>query len=171
MNRACPYCAEEVSANAKICPHCRQWLSVHSLRNPTVFLAMVCSLGLVCIVSCLLFFRQIMNPGKDFSPYRESIYVVESRMNFQSDEKEPSVNVVVVLTNRSEFAWKDVQMDLRFYNAAGTMIDAMPYWNRGEIYPNGELAFRIKNHPSHALGEYDSYKIFVRSARDVRAHF
>lgn len=136
-----------------------------------MFLASFCSLALVFIVGFLLLFHKILNPGKDFSRYRETISVVESHMNFESDDKDPSVNVVVVLTNKSEFAWKDVQLDLRFYNAAGTMIDAMPYWSRGEIDPNEELAFRIRNHPSHPLSDYDSYKIFVRSARDARARF
>lgn len=171
MNKACPYCAEQVSSNAKICPHCRQWLSAYSLRNPALAVILSCTFGLICVIGVLIFFQRLTNQGRDFSPYRNSISVVESRMRLQADEKSPFVNVVVVLTNKSELAWKDVQMDLRFYNAAGTLIDAVAYVSRGEIYPNGELAFRIKNPPNHPLSDYDSYKIFVRSARDARAHF
>jgi hypothetical protein len=115
--------------------------------------------------------QRLTDPGIDFSPYRDRISVVESRMNLQTNDIGPWVNVVVVLTNKSNIAWKDVQTDLRFYNPSGTLIDATEYWSRGVIYPKEEIAFRIKHQPSHDLAEYDSYKIFVRSARDARAHF
>ena len=115
-----------------------------------------------------IFLQRIFNPGIDFSPYRDGISVVESRMNLQADDKQPMVNVVVLLTNKSEVAWKDVQMDLRFYDKTGTLIDANAYSSRGVVYPHGELAFRIKTPSCHSLSDYDSYKIYVRSARDAR---
>jgi len=125
----------------------------------------------IVAVGFFIFLQRLMAPGIDFSPYRDDISVVESRMNFQTNDAGPWVNVVVVLTNKSNIAWKDMQMDLRFYNTSGTLIDATEHWGRGVIYPKGEMALRIKDQPSHGLAEYDSYKIFVRSARDARAHF
>jgi hypothetical protein len=113
----------------------------------------------------------LMNPGKDFSSYRDSISVVESRMNFQSDQLGTAIYVVAVLTNKCELAWKSPQLDVRFYNQAGTLIDTVAYSGGGIIYPNGELAIRVKNRPSHAISEYDSCKVFVRSAIDPRTRF
>lgn len=173
MKRICPYCAEEIQATAKVCPHCRNWLVFLSLKNPAVFLICFCFFFLVLIVGFLAFVRGMFNPGMDFSPYRDSISVVESRMNSQPDEYGSGtvICVVVVLTNKCELSWKNPQLDLRFYNQSGTLIDANTYTGNGLIHPNGELALRVRIHPCRALSEYDSCKVFVRSAADWRRRF
>ena len=33
-SRICPFCAETIQTRAKVCPRCRQWLSMRSLRHP-----------------------------------------------------------------------------------------------------------------------------------------
>jgi hypothetical protein len=107
----------------------------------------------------------------DFAPYQDRISVVESRMNTQpadmndNYDKSPHIFVIVVLTNKSDIAWKDIQMDFRFFNKSGTFIDAQPRTGYGTICPNGESAFRVKLTPSRELSEYDSYKISVKWAR------
>ena len=111
----------------------------------------VCLCGLICLIGFLVFFQRLLDPGMDFTRYRDGISVVESRMNLQANDKQPMVNVVVLLTNRTEVAWKNVQMDLRFYDRTGAFIDADVGWGRGIIVPHGELAFRIKTQPSHPL--------------------
>jgi hypothetical protein len=126
---------------------------------------------LIFIVGVLAFVQRILKPGVDFSPYRDSISIIESRMNLQDDDKKPMVNVVVIVTNKSEVAWKDVQTEVRYFDKAGTLIDAGTGWGHGVIYPHGDMAFRIGTQPSHPLSEYDSYKIYVRAARDARSHF
>jgi hypothetical protein len=78
---------------------------------------------------------------------------------------------VVVLTNKCEVAWKNPQLDLRFYNQKGEMVDAASPTTSGVIYPSGELAVRAKVRPSHEIGEYTSFKVFVRSAVDPRVRF
>jgi hypothetical protein len=171
MNKTCPYCDEEVKPAAKVCPYCRNWLSKYSLRNPVVGISGFCLFLIIVFIGFLNFVHQIMNPGRDFSPYRDSISVVESRMNFKPDEYGDAFYVVTVLTNKCEFAWKNPQLDLRFYNKAGTLIDAMSYTGNGVVYPNGEMAFKTKNRPSHPVAEYDSCKVFVRSAVDPRVRF
>jgi hypothetical protein len=168
-SKVCPYCAEQIKVTAKICPWCRQWLSMYSLRNPAVSAMVFFLCLLIFIVSFLAFFQRLLKPGVDFSPYRDSISVVESRMNLQDDDKKPMVNVVVIVTNKSEVAWKNIQTDVRFYDKSGTLIDAGADWGGGVISPHGELAFRIRTQPGRSLSEYDSYKIYVRAARDARS--
>lgn len=171
MKKTCPYCAEEVMAIAKVCPHCRNWLSIYSLRNPIVGGVFACLFATILIIGMLTSVHRLMNPGRDFSPYRESISVVESRMNFKPDEYGDAFYVVAILTNKCDLAWKNPQLDLRFFNKAGTLIDTTVYTGGGVIYPNGELAVKVKNRPNHAVSEYDSCKVFVRSAVDPKTRF
>ena len=165
----CSYCAEEVKPGAKVCPHCRQWLSTFSFRNPAVFVGVFYSCGLAYLVSFLIFFSKLLDPGVDFSPYRDKISIVESRMNLEEAGDKSSVHVVAVITNQTEIAWKLVQFEVQFFDKSGVLIDAngnSPYGDT--LLPHGELAFRVNTRPIHPLAEYQSYQILIRSARDAR---
>lgn len=169
--RTCPYCAEQIRVAAKVCPHCRQWLTILSLRNPATFLAVFYFCALALIVGFLVFLGRLLNPGINFMPYRDGISIVDSRMNIQDAGKDSSVHVVAVITNQTDIAWKQVQLDVRFFDQSGKLIDGRMYIDSSVILPHGESAFRVNTRPSHSLADYDSYKIFVRYARDARAHF
>jgi len=171
MSKFCPYCSEEVKPAAKVCPHCRQWLSLFSLRNPTVALFSVSLLYAILTIALLTYVGRLMNPGMDFSPYRNSISVTESRMNFQFIESNQMIFVVGVLTNKGNLPWKDVHLDVRFYNRSGEMIDATSGEAYSVIYPGADLAFRTKCAPSHNISEYDSWKVFIGSAQDPKTRF
>ena len=169
--RMCPYCAEQIKPAAKVCPGCKQWLSPFSLRNPVVFMAVFYACALILIAGFLVMLGRLFSSGIDFSPYRNGISIVESRMNFKDVGTNSLVYVVVVITNQTDIAWKQTQVDVRFFNKAGTLIDARTYWDNSTILGHGESAFRINSTPCHALSDYDSYKIFVRAARDAQARF
>lgn len=169
ISRNCPYCAEQIKITAKICPWCRQWLRLFSLRNPAVFAAVFYLCLLFFVVVFLIFFKRLLNPGMDFSPYRNGISVVESRMNLEDAGKDSSVHVVAVITNQTDIAWKHVQLDVRFFDKTGTLIDARVYSDGATILPHGESALRINTKPCHALSDYKSYQLFIRSARDAHS--
>ena len=166
--KTCPYCAEPVKNTAKICPHCRQWLTALSFRNPAVLVVVIYFCILILIVGFLMFLGRLLNPGINFMPYRDGISIVDSRMNIQDEGKDSSVHVVAVITNQTDIAWKQVQLDVRFFDRTGELIDGRMYLDSSIILPHGESAFRINTKPSHPLSDYVSYKIFVRYARDAR---
>ena len=126
---------------------------------------------IISALGFMMFFKRLVDPGINFSQYRHELSIVESRMNLEDAAKEYSVHVVAVVTNQTDFAWKDVQLDVRFFNKAGTLIDARTFMNVSTIFPHGDSAFRINADPIHPLADYDSYKIYVRSARDARSRF
>ena len=168
ISMVCPYCAEPVKTAAKICPWCRQWLSLFSLRNPAVFVMIFYFCMVVVAFGFFIFLQRMFDPGINFSPYRDSISIVESRMNLEDAGKDSSVHVVAVITNQTDIAWKQVQLDVRFFNKAGALIDARVYHDVAIVVPHGESAFRINTKPSYPLSDYDSYKLYIRSARDAR---
>ena len=126
---------------------------------------------LIGIVGFLNAAHQLMNPGREYSPYRDSISVLETRINFKPDEYGDCIYVVVVLTNKCEFSWKNPQLDIRFYNKAGTLIDANANAAGGLIQSFGDMAVRVKCRPCHPFSEYDSCKVFVRGAVDPIVRF
>jgi len=169
VTKVCPYCAEQVKAVAKVCPRCRQWLTVFSLRNPILFVLALCVLGMVVCSLFAIALRKQLNSGIDFAPYRDSISVVDSRMTFGKDDNGPVVYVVTVITNQSNLPWKETEFDARFFDKTGKLIDAQQWRDYSTIWPHGDSAFRIVVRPSHDLSDYQSYKVFVRSARDAHS--
>ena len=71
--------------------------------------------------------NRITSHGTDFSPYRDQVSITESRMTTSIENGVTNVYLVGILTNRSEFAWKNIRVDARFYDKAGVMIDAVPH--------------------------------------------
>jgi hypothetical protein len=170
--RICPYCAEQIKAAAKICPKCRQWLTALSLRNPGMAVVVMCSCMFLLIGGALLWLARLTDNGSDFSPYRDRITIVESRMSFgKSQDGTPVVNTVAVVTNRSDIAWKGIEFDSRFFNKAGVLIDAHPWRSYTTVLPHSDAAVRFATKPITDFSEYETQKVYIRAARDARAHF
>ena len=98
-----------------------------------------------------------------------SLSVVASRMNFGTADNKPMVYVICVITNKTDMAWKDLEVDARFFNKTGTLIDAHTYHDSSTILPHDEMALRMGTTPFDSLSDYETYKIYIRSARDARS--
>jgi len=167
--KICPACAESIKPAAKICPRCRQWQAIWSIHNPVIpFLG-----GLACLIvaglSLFVFFGRIVNPGPDFSPFRDQIAVTGTKLNVQQTEKDRLVVVVGTVTNRSAIAWKDLEFECRFFGVKGDLIDARTHIWRMTILGHDEAAFRADTKAARPLEEYASHQVVVRSARNAKA--
>jgi hypothetical protein len=168
--RVCPYCAEQIKIAAKACPRCRNWLTALSLRNPSAAAALMIFSLIAFEIAFVIFVQRMLNTGADFSGYRDTLSVTESRMSFgKLQDGTPVINVVAVITNVSDVAWKNLQIDSRFFNNTGTLIDARPYQIGSTILPHSDMAVRITTKPLRDLTEYESQKVYVRAARDARS--
>ena len=92
-------------------------------------------------------------------------------MNYNNDEKEPRGFVIVIMTNKSEIAWKDIELDIRLFDKAGVMLDARTYEDGSIILPHDELSCRIPFDLYKPMTEYAVHKVYVRGARDSHAPF
>ena len=82
------------------------------------------------------------------------------------------VSVVGTLTNRSEFTWKEVQLEAQFFDKDGKLIDTGLERNFDTvILAHGEAAFRIRLVADKPETSYASHKVFIRSAKDGRRRF
>jgi hypothetical protein len=92
--RTCPYCAETIKHAAKVCPRCRQWLTLRSMRSPAVYLWVV---GLPHLVTYALLLMALLtygsrwqHPKPEYTDFVDSLRVVESRMNWAQAKDGPA---------------------------------------------------------------------------------
>jgi hypothetical protein len=174
-NRECPFCAEIIKSEARLCPHCRQWLSLRSWRNPKVsFFAFGFPVLLLWVFGAVFFLKkldQIQNPKPNFSEFRKPIKLRESRMNPVQTKDGLRLYLTGLVTNESPIAWRDLEFECRFYDSKGVMIDASTAGSAFTIGANDERAFRISVTPPAPTNDYVSFKLAISTARNTKGWF
>jgi hypothetical protein len=170
--RTCPYCAETIKLAAKVCPRCRQWLTLRSMRNPAVYLWAV---GLPhLVISALLFMAFLtylsrwLHPKPEYTEFVNSLRVVESRMNWAQAKDGPRIYIVGLLTNQSDFAWRRMECECRFFDAKGQLVDADHTFTLATVQPHEETAFRVVASPNRATNDYASCRVSVSAAQNTK---
>lgn len=171
--KVCPHCAETIKAAAKVCPNCRYWQKRWSLQNPQVLAALWMAIWFAMTVCCGIVIDKLLGPKEQFATYRDEISVVTSQFSHRNSDSNMMNTVVGTLTNRSKFGWKDVGVETQFFDKSGKQIDAITVraddYHAVVILPHGEAAFKIEGRAARPEAEYDTYKVFVRWAKDVDA--
>jgi hypothetical protein len=172
-SKTCRYCYEQIKASAKVCPRCRQWLSILSLRNPAVLVVAFSLYGFAVVASFGVFVHKMLDPGIDFLPYHNQVSVVESGFVFGTNvlNKLPVIGIVAVVTNQSDKAWTGVELEARYFDKSGKLIDVGHGQYVWTLYPYSDGAVRINSGALYPFADYASYKIYVGSARDVHSRF
>jgi hypothetical protein len=130
----------------------------------------MCFAGLICFA---VVFDKFLGPKEQFATYRDEISVVTSEFSHRTYESNVMNTVVGTLTNRSKVGWKDVAVEAQFFDKSGKQIDAITV--RADDYlaivilPHGEAAFKIEGRAARPEADYNTYKVFVRWAKDVDA--
>jgi hypothetical protein len=174
-SRICPFCAESINPAAKLCPRCRQWLTMRSLRNPAIFLWV--HGGLSAAVFILMGFgflsavNRLGNPKPYYTAFPQVLRVVESRMNWAQTKDGLRIYLTGILTNQSPVAWGSIEFDCRFFDAKGVMVDAANAHASLTIQPNDDAAFRAVVAPGGETNDYHSYKLSIITARNAKAWF
>lgn len=170
--KICPHCAETIKAAAKVCPNCRYWQKTWSLYNPRLLWVLGCVVLTGYSVVMGVFFDSMLGQGRDFAQYRNAIQIVSSTMNFSHTNKDPYITTVGVLTNSSEFGWKDVQLEVQYFDNNGKLIDTGRERDLDiVVMPHSEMAFRIRTVADKAESFYVGHKVFIRAATDAANRF
>ena len=171
----CPFCAETVKTEAKLCPHCRQWLTMRSFRHPLISLLVFgIPMILVVVFGALSLFSvldRLSNPKPYYSDFPDSLRILEANMNWAVVRDELRIYIAGVLTNTSPVAWKDPEVDCRFFNAKGEMIDAATGFGHVTVEPHDDTAFRVSITPTALTNGYASFKVSIGHARNSRGWF
>ena len=179
QTKVCPLCAETIKAAAKVCPHCHFWQKKWSLQNPrtmqsvsAVFMAVLIFGGMAGL-GC--FFEYLFGPKREFAQYQSQISVTDSATSFHIANSNLMVSVVGVITNQSDFAWKQVGVEAQFFDGNSNLIDVIEakgeYFSDLAILPHSEASFKIESHATHKEQDYKSTKVFVRTGEDIHTFF
>jgi len=173
--KTCPYCAEAVKAQARVCPRCRQWLAFRSLRNPA-FASWVIS-GIFILAYLPLVILLLVRMDQSFNPrplYHESpqkLRLTESRMSWKQFDSGFRIVLTGVVTNESNIPWEDLQFECRFFDTNGTIIDVGNTYGRTTAQPHDDAAFRLLVSPARDTNVYSSYRLTIIDARNGRRGF
>jgi len=158
-----------------VCPRCRQWLTVRSIRNPAIS---VWVYGLphlviyaVMAMAILTAVNRFTNPKPDYTDFINSIRVTESRMNWAETSNGPRIYITGILTNQSSIAWRDIEFECRFLDANGLLVDAAHPHVSLTIQPHDDTAFRAVATPSRVSNDYTSFRLSVTTARNTKGFF
>jgi hypothetical protein len=171
--KLCPLCAETIQASAKVCPHCRRWQRRWSFHNPEVWGGCVLVFYIVIMTGLVMFIERILSPAHDFAQRKGEISVVRSERSHRiTSGTNQYVTVVGVITNHGNLSWKDINLEARFYNSAGELIDVIQ--GRGDyggipILAHSEAAFKIETRAAQPTNAYASHQVIVSWGKDESA--
>ena len=167
--KTCHACAEEIKRAASVCPRCRQWQRKWSVLNPAltfpVCTACFCILGIAFIVA----FKRASQPKPDFNKHRHDVFVTSSSIHFGETGSNRNVVVIDTLTNRSAVTWKQIEIDCRFFNSDGEIVDARTAQTSLVVLGNDEIAFRVETKELRPRSDYSRHSAAVRYAVNARA--
>ncbi len=173
--RVCPFCAEVIRLEAKICPRCRQWLTLKSFRHPFVMmfthLVPLLILWIAISIEAVAFFDRFQNPKPYYSEFPDAIKILNSKMNWAQTQNGLQIFITGVLTNGGPVGWKEVEIDCRFFDTNGVMVDAANGRCYCTVLPNDDTAFRVAVNPTAPTNSYAGFKVSVCSARNLSSLF
>ena len=168
QTKICPLCAETGKAAAKLCPHCRSDLRRSAIRID-VAPWLIWPLLLLFFCGALVVFYRVVYPWQDFASCRNQVVVSSSSMQFGTGERGRYVTTVGTVKNDSDYGWKDVQIEVRYFNQEGKLIDVgIQFISDVIIQPHSESAFRVRTIADQPESLYASHTVSVRTAKDIR---
>lgn len=166
--KPCAFCAEPIRVAARICPYCRSLQPRWRLKKQIEAWG---TLAIMLIMACglIYFLGSTFGPGRDFERFQNQITIISPEMHFSQMTNGNFISTIGQIRNGSPYAWKDLQLEVQYFDKDGRMIDTRTEDRYMEIIPAGATqAFRIRGPADKPESAYSTQKVFVRSAKDSR---
>jgi len=173
QSNLCKMCYKEIDSRAKKCPYCHHWQSKFSMvvRNPAFGVAVVLMCFILTWSMFVMTFAKMWDKGEDFTLYREQISIGETKLKFGEHKcGGPSVIVMGDMINNSDVPWKDVNIEVQFYNRDKQLTDTDQKNKYSFVVPANDVSkFKVSMLREFPEEQYFSVKARVLSAKDARA--
>lgn len=167
----------EISSKARKCPYCQHWQNKWSIITFHPLFAMIPGMIIFIAIIGLMgrMFQTTFSEGEPFSKYAGAISIIETRMTFGVNGCEHTSSTVAVLgkiRNDSNISWKEIKLEVSFFDKTGKLIDT----TQQEKYPftapaNDESTFKLSFKREFPQESYNSFKLRVISAKDDNQRF
>jgi len=171
-SKLCKMCYKEIDRRAKKCPYCHHWQNKISMIvwHPAFPISIVLVFYLAVFILMGVAFESMFDKGEDFTPYRNKITISESELKFGEAESGPTVVVMGKMTNDSSLSWKDIQLEVRFYDPNKNLIDTDQKNKYSFVVPANDVSmFKVSIAREFPEEQYDTCEVRVLSATDARA--
>lgn len=165
--KPCTWCAEPIRLTAEVCPHCRRLQRQFLRRAWFIGLVELALLGGL-LVWGLLTLREMLQPGRSFAPYQSQIVVVYSEKHWSQRTNSNFISVIGALRNDSPLAWRDIELEVRFFDASGRLIDTVSETLDATVAPAALRGFRVRSVADKAESAYARHEVLVRWAKEAR---
>jgi hypothetical protein len=165
--KTCPLCCEPVRPAARKCPHCQHYLNKWVLAAYHPLIAMSPML-LVFGVGFYLLSRAI-DRGQSFEAFRSQVHITHSELQLGELPAGPTVAVVGTIHNDSNVAWKELTIEVQFFDKSHKLIDTKQRQDYSlALPPKDNCAFKISQPREFNLADYASHEVRVITAKDAK---
>lgn len=168
--KLCKMCYQKIDLRARKCPFCHHWQNrIDSvLFHPAIA---VLPFAFVFIIVPLMM-RSMFDPGESFDKYKDQVKITNSQMVFGQTDCGQNLVILGTFKNNSDVSWKDIQLEARFFDHEGRLIDT---GQKNEYFyilqENSEAPFKFSMKKEFPTEKYVTYSISVLNAKDAKAMF
>jgi len=99
------------------------------------------------------------------------VQVLESRLNWVESSNGSRIYITGILTNQSKIAWRNIELECRFFDAKGNLVDAAHPHIALTLQPNDDAAFRAVVTSIRNSNDYSGFRVSVSTARNTKGFF
>ncbi len=170
-SKTCKMCYKEMDSRAKKCPYCQHWQSKFSMIvwHPAFAVFLIMIPYLVVFIFAGVMFESMFDQGEDFAPYRNQITINKTELKFGETSCGPTLVVMGEIKNISNLSWKDVQLEIRFYNSDKKLVDNDQKKKYCFVVPANDIStFKVSIPREFPEDQYSSCEVRILSAKDSR---
>jgi hypothetical protein len=143
QTRVCPFCAETIKVVAKVCPFCRSKQGRYALWRQELLVAVP---GSALIVAAIVVLARIAPDeksvgGRGFAGHQSDLVVRSSALD--RGKANSDFWITGVVTNRGEHPWRVHELEVRFRNERGDLLDVR--------HPDVTELFTVQSHQEHGF--------------------